>query len=97
MDEPTTWVKDGVLDCDELWKLPEYGSLPRVPLEYPVVSSDDPNVVCFTVCDDHCNLDERKVWMLEVNTRSTRLRSVLPSTIHPWKAADPKIPAKLHY
>ncbi|OEL22324.1 hypothetical protein BAE44_0016656 [Dichanthelium oligosanthes] len=98
MDEPMTWVKDGVLDCDELWALPEYGSVPRVPLEYPVVSSDDPDVVCFMVRNDYSSYrKERKVWMLEVDTRSKRLRSVLPCNIDPYKAARPNIPAKLHF
>jgi hypothetical protein len=99
-EEPMTWVQDGVLDCDELWVLPEYGSLPRVPLEYPVVSSDDPDVVCFRVRNDYsCYLDDkdRKVWLLEVDTRRKRLRSVLPTTIPHCKAGSDNIQAKFHY
>jgi hypothetical protein len=44
------WVKDGVLECEELWALPAYqqaGLLPPVKLELPFVSSDDPDVICF--------------------------------------------------
>ncbi|OEL22323.1 hypothetical protein BAE44_0016658 [Dichanthelium oligosanthes] len=75
----TTWVKDGVLDCEELWAFPAYDGLPRVHLEHPIVSSDDPDVVCFTVCEDHyVNSSEEKVWMLEVNTRSKELLSAIP-------------------
>ena len=38
-----TWVKDGMLDCEELWAMPGYGGLPR--LSHPVVSCDDLDVV----------------------------------------------------
>jgi hypothetical protein len=30
MDEPFEWVKDGLLDCDELWTLQAYKGLPLV-------------------------------------------------------------------
>ncbi|KAG0528994.1 hypothetical protein BDA96_05G060000 [Sorghum bicolor] len=96
-----TWVQDGVWDCDELWRLPEYRNrnLPRVPLEYPVVSSDDPDVVCFRVRNDYsCYLDDddRKVWLLEVDTRRKRLRSVIPTTIPYWKEDSDNIQTKFH-
>ncbi|TVT96825.1 hypothetical protein EJB05_57964, partial [Eragrostis curvula] len=86
-DEPTTamWVKDGVLDCEELWALPGYEGLPRVPVEYPIVSFHDPDVVCFTVsCDYRSYLDpnKRKVWLIEVDMRRKVLCSVVPFT---WK------------
>nr|CAB3470848.1 unnamed protein product [Digitaria exilis] len=70
------WVKNSVLDCDELWAQPRYGSLPRVGLQYPViVSSDNPDVVCFIVYDfNSSNMDH---WMLEVDTVSKVLRSVV--------------------
>nr|CAB3468400.1 unnamed protein product [Digitaria exilis] len=61
------WVKNSVLDCDELWVQPRYGSLPRVGLQYPViVSSDNPDVVCFIVYD--FNSSDKDHWMLEVDT-----------------------------
>ncbi|CAD6342166.1 unnamed protein product [Miscanthus lutarioriparius] len=34
-EEAMVWVKDGVLDCDELWQLPNYGHLPRVAPTVP--------------------------------------------------------------
>ncbi|CAL4995048.1 unnamed protein product [Urochloa decumbens] len=76
---PMVWVKQGVLDSDELWALPEYNGLPRVPLQYPFVSSDDPDVVCFMVRDDYRRYSyDAKTWMVEVDTRSKTLRSVVP-------------------
>jgi hypothetical protein len=36
------WVKDGVLDCEDLWALPSYMGLPRVKLELPTVSAEPP-------------------------------------------------------
>ncbi|OEL19748.1 hypothetical protein BAE44_0019233 [Dichanthelium oligosanthes] len=89
MDEPMTWVKDGVLACDELWALPAYEGLPRIPLEYPMVSSDDPDAICFVVGND------RRVWMIEVNMRNKVLRSVVPDNRDAKR--DYYFPAKLRY
>lgn len=75
--ETTRWVKDSVLDCDELWALPGYGgSLPRVALDWPIiVSSDNPDLVWFILRDfESRNKDE---WMLEVDTVSKLLKSVV--------------------
>jgi len=99
MEEPMAWVKDGVLDCDEVWQLPCYGCLPRVALEYPMVSSDDPGVVCFTVCEYHHSIDEahdEKVWMVQINTRSKALLSVVRSDNEDYSAGDLLL-AKLHW
>jgi hypothetical protein len=71
-EEVMTWVKDVVLDCDEIWKwrLTNYGCLPRNKhLEYPIVSSDDPDVIYFKV----------EGMAVEINTRSKKLLSVLPN------------------
>ena len=38
-----------MLDCEELWAMPGYEGLPRVPPVCPVVSPDNPDVVCFKV------------------------------------------------
>ncbi|CAL5050674.1 unnamed protein product [Urochloa decumbens] len=68
---PVAWVKDGVMDCEELWALPGYkGVLPRVHLQQPLVSLDDPDVVCFKVVSD---TDWRKVWMIQVDMRRKEL------------------------
>lgn len=60
-----TWVKDGVLDCEELWALlavagyEEEEGLPRRAWPTcPVVSgSEKPGVVCFVMAED------RRTWM----------------------------------
>jgi hypothetical protein len=72
------WVQDASLDCEELWAFPDYEGLPRVVPEYPVVSLDNPDVVCFGVCDtksDNCL--KRKAWMVEVDMRKKALLSVV--------------------
>lgn len=67
-----------MLDCDELWQLPNYGYLPRVAPKYPIVSSDNHDVVCFLLCEDHYFIDnaDETVWLLEIDTRSKALLSV---------------------
>jgi hypothetical protein len=42
-DSTTTWVMDGVLDTTQLWALDGYRGFPRLELDDPVVSMDDPN------------------------------------------------------
>jgi hypothetical protein len=91
-EDATTWVKDVVLDCDEIWKwwFPNYGCLPRDKhLEYPMVSSDDPDVIYFKV----------EGMAVEINTRSKKLLSVVPSGItrdqHLSKRHQRSIMAKL--
>ncbi|CAN6362431.1 unnamed protein product [Urochloa humidicola] len=72
LDELSTaaaWVKDGVLDCEEIWAMPGYGDLPRRDLSHPIVSCDDPDVVCFMLRNGYRRYSDReksKVWMLEV-------------------------------
>ncbi|CAN6362430.1 unnamed protein product [Urochloa humidicola] len=78
-EEAAAWVKDGVLDCEEIWVMPGYGSLPRMKLTFPVFSCDDPDIVCFMVHNAAYRYGkDRKVWMLEINIRSKTLRSVAP-------------------
>ncbi|RLM69890.1 hypothetical protein C2845_PM17G03310 [Panicum miliaceum] len=81
VDEPATWVKDSVLDCEEVWAFPAFRSIPRVRLENPVVSSDDPDV---------------KVWMVKVNMRSKEMLSAFPCTPEPWRA-ESNVPVKLKW
>ncbi|KAG0528987.1 hypothetical protein BDA96_05G059300 [Sorghum bicolor] len=90
-EEATTWVKDVVLDCDEIWKwrLPNYGRLPHDKhLEYPLVSSDDPDVICFRM----------EGMAVQINTRSKKLLSVIPSgSRDQHKLRDISIAAKLRW
>lgn len=82
-----TWVKDGVLDCEDVWGFPGYGGIPKVSLEYPIVSAENPDVVCFIVCENHyAPSEEMKVWIVEVNVRTKELISTMPRTTDPWRA-----------
>ncbi|CAL4982209.1 unnamed protein product [Urochloa decumbens] len=65
MDEPVTWVKESVMDCEELWGLPGYEGIPRVHLQCPVVSLDNPDILSFRVVSNA----DRKAWMIQVDTR----------------------------
>lgn len=58
-DEPR-WVKDGVLDCEEVWGLSGYQGIPQVSLQYPIVSSVNPDIVCFNVSEDRYVSSKRK-------------------------------------
>ncbi|CAL4982142.1 unnamed protein product [Urochloa decumbens] len=76
-EEAAAWVKDGVLDCEEIWAMPGYGSLPRRQLTFPIWSCDDPDIVCFMVRNAAYRYGkDRKVWMLEIDIRSKTMRSV---------------------
>ncbi|CAL4995038.1 unnamed protein product [Urochloa decumbens] len=93
----TGWVKDGVLDCEEVWGLPAYQGIPRVHLENPIASPDNANVVCFTVCNDsYASSREKKVWTVEVDMRSKEVLSAMPCTIDPWRA-DSRAAVKLNW
>ncbi|KAL6657123.1 hypothetical protein ACP70R_004903 [Stipagrostis hirtigluma subsp. patula] len=85
-DGPMAWVKDGVLDCEELWAMPGYEGLPRAHLEQPVVSLDNPDVVCFVVSNwfHRVEHEERKAWLIQVDTRKKELVSVVQCTGDPW-------------
>ncbi|KAF8646553.1 hypothetical protein HU200_065774 [Digitaria exilis] len=87
---------DGVLDCDELWQLPNYGCLPHVSLEYPIVSADNPDVICFMLCEDHYLIDgaDETVWLLEIDTKRKALLSVVRHGTSGYYI-DSRVPVKL--
>uniref|UniRef100_A0ACD5ZYB7 Uncharacterized protein n=1 Tax=Avena sativa TaxID=4498 RepID=A0ACD5ZYB7_AVESA len=43
------WEKTDEVTSDDLWCLDGFQSLPRTPLQFPHISMDDPNVVCFVL------------------------------------------------
>ncbi|KAF8711108.1 hypothetical protein HU200_029114 [Digitaria exilis] len=98
VEGPMTWVKDGVLDCDELWQLPNYGCLPRVPPKCPIVSADNPNIICFALCEDHHLIDnaDETVWLLEIDTRRKVLLSVVRHGTGGYYS-DSRLPAKISW
>nr|CAB3489235.1 unnamed protein product [Digitaria exilis] len=73
MDEPIAWVKDTVMDCEELWALPGYEGIPRLHLQSPIVSLDKLDIIWFRV-------DTR---------RKDIVATVLQSTIGPWRSYNP--------
>ncbi|CAL4985576.1 unnamed protein product [Urochloa decumbens] len=89
-DRPMTWVKDTVLHCEELWALHGYEGLPRVHPECPILSLQNSDVVCFRVSEDDFT------WMVEVDTRSKTLLSVVCCTTDAQKRY-PHFPVKVDY
>ncbi|XBH55044.1 uncharacterized protein [Aegilops tauschii subsp. strangulata] len=76
------WEKDAVVDCSDLWGLDAYRLLPRPPMDFPVVSIDDPDVVCFLVSEHkHLHHDgDKTTWVAMVDTRrKTLLRTTILS------------------
>lgn len=90
-EDPRTlsWVKTGMFDCDEIWASPSYAGLPRVPLECPVVSTDDPDVVCLMLDNAyrfHIKMDnkDKRQWTVMVNTKTKKVVSVLAHHDFKW-------------
>jgi hypothetical protein len=82
MDDMPTWDKVSVVDSDELWSLPGYGGIvPRIRPHYPIVSLDDPNVVCFMVHKLPYHMEDvdgdHTIRLIEVDTKRVELRSVV--------------------
>ncbi|CAL5022638.1 unnamed protein product [Urochloa decumbens] len=96
---PMTWTKDGVLDCDELWQLPSYGRLPRVVPRYPIMSSENPDIVCFLVREEINLVDDdadRTEWMLRIDTRTKELLSAVRGDKYTYYI-DYRVRAKLSW
>jgi hypothetical protein len=99
--EPMAWVKEAVLDCEELWAMlaPCDGLPRRVYVVCPFVSSENPDVVWFVACD--CDDDEDgKNWTVEIDVRRKMLISVVPLPPHPHShrciCYGKPLPAKLY-
>jgi hypothetical protein len=90
-DEPLAWVKDGEINCEELWKLPGYEGLPRPTHENLTntllwLDLDNPDVVGLLVCNKYMSSDE-KVWMVQLNMKTkTLLSAVQLFTNDPFRA-----------
>ncbi|CAL5077899.1 unnamed protein product [Urochloa decumbens] len=68
------WVQDGMVDATELWALDAYKGLPCNPLDRPIMSIDEPEVICFRLRDT--KRDSRTLWQILVNMRSKIIHSV---------------------
>lgn len=98
MDEPMAWVKDTVLDCNGIWMHPAYEGLPPVHLERPIMSVDNPDIVYLMVREaELTSLEERKVWMVEVDTRVKSVLSVVRCTSTEAQQDHPHLQAKFFY
>ncbi|KAL6658324.1 hypothetical protein ACP70R_003910 [Stipagrostis hirtigluma subsp. patula] len=98
-DQPVamTWVKDNVLDCYDLWVLPSYKGLPRLYLQYPTVSLDNPDIICFVIKDDNFDrYEDWKAWVVEVDMRSKSLLSAIHCSINRSMGSCP-LSAKLQW
>jgi hypothetical protein len=78
------WEKDGVVDSGEIWALDTYRGLPRLRMEFPVVSIDDTDVVvCLLVSpysrNKHISISGDKTWVVMINTRTKSLVGSMPS------------------
>ncbi|CAO2152996.1 unnamed protein product [Urochloa humidicola] len=78
MEDDMQWVMDGMVDATELWALEAYMGLPRVPLDYPIISMDEPDRICFMLCKDHQvkSGGDPTLWLLMVDMRSKTIQSV---------------------
>jgi hypothetical protein len=47
-----SWTIDSVLDYDDLWKLDDIAQLPRIPLEFPVISMANRSTMCFVLREE---------------------------------------------
>uniref|UniRef100_A0A0D9XTB8 DUF1618 domain-containing protein n=1 Tax=Leersia perrieri TaxID=77586 RepID=A0A0D9XTB8_9ORYZ len=97
--EPMVWVKDSVLDCEELWALLAASGkgITQVDVVSPIVSLENPDVVCFMAYHDGQD-GEREMWTLEIDMARKRLMSVVPYPPHSnrWVHRGLHLPAKLH-
>ncbi|CAN6170671.1 unnamed protein product [Urochloa humidicola] len=69
------WVKDGMVDATELWALDAYKGFPCDPIDRPIVSIAEPEVICFRLRDNKCD-NRGMIWQILVNVRSKTINSV---------------------
>ncbi|KAL6658425.1 hypothetical protein ACP70R_004011 [Stipagrostis hirtigluma subsp. patula] len=87
------WVMDGMVDSTELWAQDAYEEhVPRVQLDDPIVSLDDPNIIYFVMCECyHVKRGDMTEWLVVVDMRSKTLLSVLryPEGQHHFRGSPP--------
>ncbi|TVT99927.1 hypothetical protein EJB05_54668, partial [Eragrostis curvula] len=70
------WVMDGMMDSTEVWALDAYNGLPRVHMVCPIVSMEDPHIVCFAVKETYfVQNGDMTEWLIMLNLRSKKLLS----------------------
>lgn len=68
------WEQDAILRSSELWDLDGFAHLPRTPLQFPVISMDEPNVVYFMLEREGHGM-HKKVWLVAIDMSNTTLKS----------------------
>ncbi|CAM0146222.1 unnamed protein product [Urochloa decumbens] len=92
------WVKDGMVDATELWALDTYEWLPRLHLGHPVVSMDEPHVICFVMVEANCaSYGNKTQWKLMVDMRSKTIRSASCYPEERWDPSSNLIPSNVSY
>ncbi|EEC67772.1 hypothetical protein OsI_35310 [Oryza sativa Indica Group] len=76
-----SWTMDAMIDATEFWSLDAYAGIPRVIPEYPVISTDDADVICFLVTEPYNHKQgkpyfERTTWEMTMDTKNKTLLSV---------------------
>uniref|UniRef100_A0A0E0MD14 DUF1618 domain-containing protein n=1 Tax=Oryza punctata TaxID=4537 RepID=A0A0E0MD14_ORYPU len=78
-DDDMEWTMDAIVDATELWSLDAYAGIPRITPEHPIVSIDDPDVICFIVPEQHRQGKHyigETTWKMMMNTKNKTLLSV---------------------
>ncbi|CAL4994954.1 unnamed protein product [Urochloa decumbens] len=98
-DMAMEWVMDGMVDSTELWSLEAHKGLPCVPLDYPIVSMDEPRVICFMLCEDHHvkHGGDETLWLLIVDMRRKTIQSVSRYAGEDWLPGRALIPSGVSY
>ncbi|TVU32903.1 hypothetical protein EJB05_24668 [Eragrostis curvula] len=71
------WVKDAVVEVDDLWLLPEFldSPLPRWVPEYPILNKHDSNILHLILRGPQSNA---KAWVITLDMREKALKSYRP-------------------
>lgn len=72
------WEKTDEATSDDLWRLDGFQNLPRIPLRFPHISIDDPNVVCFVLRRRVEGKCYRETWLVSVDLSSKAVKASHP-------------------
>uniref|UniRef100_A0A0E0MD16 DUF1618 domain-containing protein n=1 Tax=Oryza punctata TaxID=4537 RepID=A0A0E0MD16_ORYPU len=79
------WTMDSMIDATELWSLDAYAGIPRNFPLYPIVSIDDPNLICLIVAEERKRGTDygvgEMVWKIMMDTSSKVMVMVMVGAI----------------
>ncbi|CAL4995029.1 unnamed protein product [Urochloa decumbens] len=81
--KPMMWMREAVLECEEVWSLAACKGLPQLHLMSPVVSMENPDVVCFIASHEGDLL-----WTVDIDVKRKTLISATPCPAHPVKSVN---------